>query len=203
MSAPGDQERDAPHRPMTPEEIEAANVGAAPRLNGRISLAEYDPRWPEVFAREAAPIAERLDGLDHRVEHVGSTSVPGLPAKPVIDMLLIVPDSADEAAYVPRLAEVGFALVIREPSWYEHRLLRKEGLDPSADSANLHVLSHGCPEIDRMLLFRDRLRADAADRRLYAETKRSLATRTWQYVQNYADKTDVVTRILRRAGLEG
>ncbi|MER7344237.1 GrpB family protein [Streptomyces aurantiacus] len=191
---------------MTTEEIAAANLGTAPKLNDQVVLREHDPRWSEVFETEAARVRESLGALDHRVEHVGSTSVPGLPAKPVIDMLLIVPDSADEPAYVPALERLGFTLVIREPDWYEHRVLREEfpdGPDRSAESVNLHVLSAGCPENDRMLLFRDRLRTHDGDRALYADTKRSLAQQNWEYMQNYADaKSDVVAGILERAAAD-
>lgn len=188
--------------PMTDDEIEAASLGAAQQVNGQVTLGEYDPRWPAVYEREAALIdAGPTDsGGPHRLEHVGSTSVPGLPAKPVIDMLLIVADPGDEASYVPALEAVGYTVAIREPDWYEHRVLRKQGLDPSAGSANLHVLPAGCPEVDRMLLFRDRLRTHPGDRALYAETKRGLARQEWKYLQNYADaKTEVVERILKRA----
>jgi GrpB-like predicted nucleotidyltransferase (UPF0157 family) len=103
-----------------------------------------------------------------------------------------VPDSADEGAYVPELATLGYVLSIREPEWFEHRLLR--GHRPWV---NLHVFSAGCSETDRMVRFRDRLRAHPADRDRYAETKRELATRDWAYVQQYADaKTPVVEAIL-------
>jgi len=130
-----------------------------------------------------------------RLEHVGSTSVPGLAAKPLIDLLLVVENTADEAAYVPALEAAGYALHIREPDWYEHRLFK----GPDTDS-NLHLFSAGCPEIDRMLLFRDWLRAHPDDRQRYERTKRELAHRDWTYVQHYADaKTVVVEEIIRRA----
>jgi GrpB-like predicted nucleotidyltransferase (UPF0157 family) len=142
---------------------------------------------------------KRLDVLGPAVvelEHVGSTSIPGLVAKPVIDVLLVVPDSADEAAYVPALEAVGYALRIREPDWHEHRLLK----GPDTD-INLHVFSPDCPEIAKMLLFRDWLRANEADRVVYQSAKRELGARTWEYTQDYADaKTGVVEDILRRAG---
>jgi len=129
------------------------------------------------------------------IEHVGSTSVPGLAAKPRIDVLLLVTDSADEPAYVPALEAAAYVLRIREPDWYEHRMFN--GLDTDI---NLHVFSPGCPEIDRMLLFRDWLRSNASDRRLYERTKRELARKDWRYTQNYADaKTAVVEEILARA----
>ncbi|MFB6891493.1 GrpB family protein [Kitasatospora sp. NPDC056327] len=193
-------EQEIPRVPMTTEEIEAANLGAAPRLDGRITLREHDPRWSAVFEREAAGLAERLGGLDHRIEHVGSTAVPGLPAKPVVDVLLIVPDSGDEASYVPALEALGYGLAIREPDWYEHRVLRRHDIGPAAEYVNLHVLSAGCPENARMLRFRDRLRRHAGDRELYADTKRALARQSWEYTQNYADaKSEVVAAIIGRA----
>ena len=180
---------------MTEGQIREATIGDRRPLGGPIEIVESDPRWPRLFEREAARIkaalVDRLLGL----EHVGSTAVPGLAAKPRIDMLLVVADSADEDAYVPALQSAGYSLRIRERNWYEHRVLN--GPDTEV---NLHVFSSGCPEIDRMLLFRDRLRSNAADRELYQQTKRELAQRSWRYVQSYADaKTAVVEEILARA----
>ncbi|MEQ4194808.1 GrpB family protein [Streptomyces sp. YIM 103828] len=187
--------------PMTDTEIEAAYVTAPPRLDGPVTLAPYDPRWPEAYAALAARIGERLTPLPHRLDHAGSTSVPGLPAKPVLDLVLTVPDPADEDAYVPALAPLGLRLTIREPDWYAHRLLRGAAGHPAADTVNLHVFPEDCPETERMLRFRDHLRADAADRDLYARTKRELSARSWTYTQQYADaKSEVVAEILRRAG---
>ena len=119
--------------------------------------------------------------------------------KPNIDIVLVVSDSANEEAYVPALEAIGYVLRIREPDWYEHRMLaRKE------PSVQIHVFSEGCPEIERMLLFRDRLRGNTAERDLYELTKRRLARRTWRYVQNYADaKTGIVNDIIARARERG
>ena len=126
------------------------------------------------------------------VEHVGSTSVPGLPAKPIIDINLIVVDSADEPAYVPALEALGYVLHIREPGWHEHRLLRLD--DPAV---NLHVFTTGSAEHARMITFRDRLRTDPAAFELYLSTKQRLAAQHWEHVQDYADeKSGVVERIL-------
>ncbi len=112
-------------------------------------------------------------------------------------MLLVVADSADEPAYVPAMEAAGYVLRIREPDWYEYRVFKGPRVD-----VNLHVFSadSGRPEIERMLLFRDRLRGNEPDRRLYERTKRELARREWAYVQNYADaKSDVVADIMGRA----
>jgi GrpB-like predicted nucleotidyltransferase (UPF0157 family) len=181
--------------PHTDEEIAAVRIGPPQVLNAPIVLAEYDPAWPRLFEREAARIRDVLGSRVVQLEHVGSTSVPGLAAKPLIDMLLVVPDSSDEGSYVLPLEAKGYVLRIREPDWNEHRLLK--GPDTNI---NLHVFSAGCPEIDRMLRFRDHLRRHKADRALYERTKRELAAQTWKYVQNYADaKTAVVEDILTRA----
>ena len=175
-----DMER--PPRSMTEEQIRAATVGEPQEHAGPIELADYDPAWPGLFSREARRIGATLGERALRIEHVGSTAVPGLAAKPIIDILLIVGDSADEETYVPTLEAAGYVLRIREPDWYQHRVFK--GPDTNI---NLHVLSKGCPEIDRMLLFRDRLRTNHADRALYERAKRELARKTWKYVQNYAD----------------
>jgi GrpB-like predicted nucleotidyltransferase (UPF0157 family) len=159
---------------------------------------DYDPRWPELFAREADRIRSVLGSLALRIEHAGSTSVPGLAAKPIIDLLLVVADSAQENAYAPALEAAGYVLRIRELTWYEHRMFK----GPDTD-INLHVFSSGCPEIDRMLLFRDWLRSKPADRDLYAQTKVALAQKEWTYVQNYADaKTAVIDEIIARVRVD-
>ena len=181
--------------PRTEEEIRAYTIGKLKPLSGRISIVDYDARWPELFAREAGRIRSVLGGAALRLEHAGSTSVPGLAAKPVIDLVLVVADSSEEDSYGPALIGAGYVLRIREPGWYEHRVFK----GPDTD-INLHVFSQGCPEIDRMLLFRDWLRESADDHDLYERTKRALAEKDWEYVQNYADaKMEVINEIISRA----
>ncbi len=181
--------------PMSEEEIAASHVGPLRPLTGPIELAEYNPAWPAWFQREAARIRAALGDRVLMLEHVGSTAVPGLAAKPRIDILLVVQGSGDEEDYVPLLEAAGYRLEIREPNWYEHRMLK----GPDTD-INLHVFSRDCEEIERMLLFRDWLRSSRADRELYERTKRELAKKKWKYGQNYADaKTGVVHKILKRA----
>ena len=170
-------------------------INERPRHDGPIMLVEYDPAWAGRFEREARRIRAALGTRALLLEHAGSTSVPGLVAKPIIDIVLAVPDSTSEDDYVPALEAEGYVLRIREPDWYEHRLLGREDSE-----VNLHVFTDGCEEIDRMLRFRDHLRDDAADRELYERTKRELAARTWAHVQDYADaKTEVVAAIMARA----
>jgi GrpB-like predicted nucleotidyltransferase (UPF0157 family) len=164
-------------------------------LRGKIEIADYDAAWPALYAREEARIRSVLGDRVVRIEHVGSTSVPGLPAKPIIDIVLEVPDAADEDGYLRDMEAAGYVLTIRETDWLEHRLFK--GPDTNV---NLHVFGAGCAETDKMVLFRDRLRENEADLELYATAKRELATKDWKYVQQYADaKTEVVLEILSRA----
>jgi GrpB-like predicted nucleotidyltransferase (UPF0157 family) len=180
-------------------DLRAAFVGDATPSSGPVVLVDYDPGWPRLFAREAERIRAALGELALQIEHAGSTSVPGLAAKPVIDIVLVVHDSSDEPAYVPPLEAAGYALRIREPGWFEHRLLK--GPDTNV---NVHVFSAGCPEVERMLAFRDHLRRSDEDRELYERTKRELAQKDWDFVQHYADaKTEVVESILVRARASG
>jgi GrpB-like predicted nucleotidyltransferase (UPF0157 family) len=180
--------------PMTEEELRAAWVREPPRLTGRVRLVDYDPGWPRLFRREAERIRAVLGERVVRLEHIGSTSVPGLAAKPIVDVLLVVPDSSDEPAYVPDLEAAGYVLVIREPGWFQHRAFK----GPDTD-VNLHVYSPGCQEIERYLLFRDRLRASPEERARYQRVKRELAERDWTWVQQYADaKSEVVEEIIAR-----
>jgi GrpB-like predicted nucleotidyltransferase (UPF0157 family) len=182
-------------RPLSEDEIRASTLGEPQPLCGRILLADYDPQWPELFARDPGRVQDTLGRRALQIKHVGSTSVPGLAAKPIIDMLLVVSDSADEDAYVPALEGAGYSLRIREPGWYEHRMFK--GPDTEI---NLHAFSAGCLEIDRMLLFRNWLRSNSADRDLYAQTKLTLSQTDWKYTQNYADaKTAVIEEILAHA----
>jgi len=160
-----------------------------------IFLAAYDPAWSIMFAELDHEIRGALGQKVLLLEHVGSTSVPGLAAKPVVDVLLAVANSADESSFLPPLEAAGFALQFREPEWFEHRLLRAPRIQ-----SNIHVFSLGCEEIDRMVLFRDWLRAHDEERLLYEQTKRDLALRSWNRVQDYADaKSEIVTAILSRA----
>jgi len=165
------------------------------RTDAPIRLADPDPQWAAQYAEQEERIRAALGPRAVQVEHAGSTSVPGLAGKPVIDIVLVVADSADEAGYVPDLEAAGYEFQFREPEWYEHRFLRDH--DPAVQ---IHVFSVGSPEVERMLLFRDRLRSHPEERELYQRTKRDLAARQWAFVQDYADaKSDVVEEIIARA----
>jgi len=181
--------------PSREDELQAVTIGAPNRVDGPIVLAEYDPAWAVLYEREAERVHATLGSRVRLLEHAGSTSVPGLAAKSIIDMVLAVADSADEAAYVPQLESAGYVLRIREPDWHEHRLFK----GPETN-INLHTFSDGSSEINRMLAFRHRLRTHDDERDLYLATKRELAARHWTYVQDYADaKGEVVEGIIARA----
>jgi GrpB-like predicted nucleotidyltransferase (UPF0157 family) len=184
--------------PTYEESLAAVTLGPPDRPSGTIELADPDPAWPGLYIREAERVRSLLGDDVLLLEHVGSTSVPGLPAKPTIDILLIVPDSSDEPTYAPRLEAAGYAIRIRETDWHEHRMFT--GPDTNI---HLHVFSPGSPEIERMVGFRDRLREHREEFELYLATKRDLAARDWQFMQQYADaKSAIVEEIIARAQAE-
>ena len=160
-----------------------------------IVIVDYDPRWPAKFQEHAAVLARALGSTAIAIEHVGSTAVPRLAAKPIIDIDLIVADSSDESAYLPALLRAGYVLRVREPDWHEHRMFRTPALD-----VHIHVFSSGCAEFTRHLAFRDHLRQCEADRMLYESVKRKLAETDWPDMNAYARaKTEVVEQITARA----
>jgi GrpB-like predicted nucleotidyltransferase (UPF0157 family) len=186
-------------KPRTEADLRAITVGELATLTGPIPFVEYDSRWPQLYAREETRIRAALGDRVLRIEHTGSTSVPGLAAKPIIDVTMTVVDVTDEPAFAPDLEAAGYTLRVREsePEWWDHRMFR--GSDPMV---NLHVFSTGCTELERMVGFRDWLRTHGDDREVYEQTKRDLIGRDWQNVQQYADaKTEVVEAIAARAGL--
>ncbi|BEL04042.1 hypothetical protein Q0Z83_022330 [Actinoplanes sichuanensis] len=167
------------------------------RPSAPITLSPYDPDWPARYRRAEVRIRAALQDRVLQLDHVGSTAVPGLPAKDRIDIDLIVADPADEDAYVPDLTAAGYLLRARDPHWYQHRCLWTADHD-----INLHVFGPDCDEHLRHIVFRDWLRSHPEDRDLYAAEKSAAAARsplsTAGYIQG---KTDVIVAILRRAGL--
>ncbi len=178
--------------------MRSVTIGARRRVDGPIHLADYDPAWPILYEREASRIRALLNERVLLLEHAGSTSVPGLAAKPIVDIVLGVADPADEPSYVPPMEAGGYVLRIREPDWHQHRVFK----GPDTD-INLHVFPADSSEIVRMLAFRDRLRTHDDERQRYLAAKRELAARHWTFVQEYADaKGEVVEGIIARAMAE-
>ncbi|WP_369045239.1 GrpB family protein [Sinomonas sp. P10A9] len=161
-----------------------------------IRIVEYDAAWPEQFEAVAAGIRAALGPEALSIEHVGSTSVPGLPAKPVIDVDLTVADSASEQDYVPLLEGAGYRLRIREPEWHEHRCFVRDSPE-DVPQVNLHVFGPGCPETVRHRMFRDWLRANPASLAEYRDAKVAAAgASTEQRVMDYNQRKQPVIRAI-------
>jgi GrpB-like predicted nucleotidyltransferase (UPF0157 family) len=157
-----------------------------------VQIVEYDPGWPVRFEQERERIAAALGPVARRIEHVGSTSVPGLAAKPIVDVSVSVDDPDDDGAFVLAMCSAGYALKVIEAG---HRMFR-----PATRDVNVHLWPAAGTEVRRLLLFRDWLRVSAEDRGLYESVKRSLAEQKWETGDHYAvAKTDVVMEILARA----
>jgi GrpB-like predicted nucleotidyltransferase (UPF0157 family) len=170
--------------------LESVLIGG--REPAAIVIREYDPGWPERFSAVRSRVRDALGTRALGIEHIGSTAVPGLAAKPIVDVLVTVADVEDEAAYAPALVAAGFPQRVREPG---HRMFRT----PERD-VHVHVYEPSAPAVADYLDLRDWLRRSASDRTLYAETKRALATRQWTDMNDYADaKSDVISAILTRA----
>jgi GrpB-like predicted nucleotidyltransferase (UPF0157 family) len=177
-------------KPRRPDVAALERVGGAEALT--IALHDYDPAWVERYAEHRGRILAALANADVDIEHIGSTSVPGLAAKPIIDIVVAVDDITAEEDYLDALLAAGYELRVREPG---HRLVRT----PERD-VHVHIYERGAPAVDEYLLLRDRLRSDADDRALYESTKRALLLGRWDDMNDYADaKTDVILAIKARA----
>lgn len=182
---------------MADELLETGLIGGVEKRE--INVVDYDPEWPKKFEKHAKIIADAIGGAALRIEHIGSTSVPELAAKAIIDILVVVADSSDESAYLPQFESAGYVLRVREPDWNEHRMFRT----PERD-VHIHIYSVGCPEIQRNLTFRDRLRRNVDDRIRYEKTKRELGAKEWPDMNAYADaKTEVIENIIAAAEATG
>ena len=202
-----------PRTPRRPDVTALELVGGPERVT--VTLHEPDEAWAATYLEHRARILDAIRaspasgsddgdgdenaGRENRgtapsvdVEHIGSTSVPGLAAKPIVDVVVAVDDITAEEDHVERLIAAGYELRVREPG---HRLVRT----PERD-VHVHLYERGHPAVDDYLLLRDRLRSDDADRALYESTKRELLDRDWNDMNDYADaKTAVVEAIKARA----
>jgi GrpB-like predicted nucleotidyltransferase (UPF0157 family) len=170
--------------------LDAVLVGGRERRP--IVILDYDPAWPERYESERRRLAAALGARAHTIEHVGSTSVPGLAAKTIIDILVAVADPDDEAALAPPLEAAGYELRVREPG---HRMFRTFARD-----VHVHIWRDGDEEARRQLRFRDQLRRSPRHRTAYEQLKRELAVREWPDMNEYADaKTELITEILAAA----
>lgn len=157
-----------------------------------IQLVPYDPSWPEKFKSEQQKITTALGARALRVDHIGSTSIRGLIAKPIIDIQLSVDDPDNEGEYLPELEQQGYVLRLRQKG---HRMVRTPELD-----FQVHICKTGSDWERRHLLFRDWLRHDKDDRRAYADLKERLAKQDWETMNHYADaKGKVIRELTKRA----
>ncbi|PVU83067.1 hypothetical protein DDP54_08690 [Cellulomonas sp. WB94] len=176
--------------PRRPDVTTVELVGGVEAL--AVELHSYDDRWADIYLDHQRRIRDALAASDVEMEHIGSTSVPGLAAKPIIDIVVTVDDITAEEDYLDALLAAGYELRVREP---RHRLVRTPARD-----VHVHLFERDDPAVDEYLLLRDRLRSDARDRALYEDTKRALLSKRWDDMNDYADaKTDVILAIKARA----
>lgn len=170
-------------------------------VNPSITMVEPNPEWPQRFAEVKERIEKALGSQILDIAHTGSTSVPGLPAKDIIDVDLTLKDATDEASYVKALEEAGFRFLLREPQWHQHRFFVEDW--PQAYLVNVHVWGADSPEVARHAIFRDWLRKTPADRDLYAKVKREAAEQAAVAGDSMMDytlrKDSTIHEILERA----
>ncbi|KAI9154815.1 hypothetical protein HJFPF1_07372 [Paramyrothecium foliicola] len=164
-----------------------------------LKIEPPDSSWPEHFKVLKSIIQEALGPKALSISHVGSTAVPNLPAKAIIDIDLTVPDPTDEADYVPALESAGFQFLLREPKWHEHRFFNTN----LPYHCNLHVFAHGTAELVRHLIMKEWLTTHEDDRKLYAQAKMEATEKSnllGETVMQYnARKETVIREILERA----
>ena len=176
-------------KPRRPDVDEVDLIGGSEKR--QLEVLDYDDRWPGIFAEHRDRLAAALRGVPVDIEHIGSTSVPGLAAKPIIDIVIAVDDITAEEDYLDPIVAAGYVLRVREPG---HRMVRTAALD-----VHVHIFQKGDPAVTKYLLFRDRLRGDSDDRALYARTKEALVGQ-FDDMNAYSDaKTEVIAGILARA----
>ena len=181
-----------PNAPRRPDVCAVEIIGGSEAV--AVELQPHDERWVGVYLEHQQRISGALAtvGVDADIEHIGSTAVPGLAAKPIVDIVVAVPDITAEEDYLDPLLAAGYQLRVREPG---HRLVR-----PPARDVHVHVYERGHPAVEDYLLLRDRLRTDDDDRALYERTKAALLRRRWNDMNDYADaKTQVISDIKARA----
>ncbi len=181
---------------MTPDETVNEILARTSTTRSPIVIADYDPAWPELFERLAEPVRAAVAGLGARVEHVGSTSVPGLAAKPVIDIDVVVASAADVPEAIERLRALGYVYQ------GDKGIPGREAFlwPPGTPQHHLYVVVDGSPPHADHIRFRDHLRQHPGAAQEYAALKRDLAKRHGADRVAYTDaKTAFITEALRAA----
>lgn len=161
------------------------------REEREISIVDYREDWPRRFMAERRRIQEALGTAARGIEHIGSTAVPGLGAKPIVDVMVTVEDPDDESTYVPQLEGAGYVLRVREQG---HRMFRIPARD-----VHVHFWAVGGEDERRHLLFRDHLRSSEEDRLDYEAVKRGLSERCSDMNHYARAEGEVIEQILRDA----
>jgi GrpB-like predicted nucleotidyltransferase (UPF0157 family) len=197
--------------PVSPKDIVRYYVddgSSTERVNHRksrvkIAIVEPNPAWSQRFLDTKVRIEDALGSTTVAILHTGSTSIPGLPAKDIIDVDLVVKDIKDENSYVEALERAGFLFLLREADWHQHRFFVDEGDRPGSYPINLHVFGPDCPEVEKHRIFREWLLKSPEDLQSYAMVKRECAAASeaaGESMQEYTIRKDKVVReILNKA----
>ena len=167
----------------------------------KVTVVAYHPEWPQLFAQEQAILSAAINIDGAVIEHIGSTSVVGLAAKPVIDVMVGLPDFALADGLVPNIVALGYAYLAEYNAIMPFRRFftkRPNGIN----THNLHMVETGCAFWEAQLLFRDYLRCHPEAVQAYAAHKQELAAREWQDVNEYAyAKTEFIEAMKRQAAI--
>ncbi len=164
----------------------------------KVQVLDYDPRWPIQFDQLHSLLWPVVQDLATSIEHVGSTSVPGLAAKPVIDLDIIIPSKEVLPPITTRLASLGYVhrgnLGIEDRESYSIPELKR--------THRLYVCPAASLALENHLTLRDHLRSNPRDRDAYSQLKKKLATQFPNDIDNYiAGKTDFILSILASKGI--
>jgi GrpB-like predicted nucleotidyltransferase (UPF0157 family) len=167
-------------------------------MSASVVIVNYDQAWPRLFAAEEKTLRRAL-GDAVQIEHVGSTAVPGLVAKPIIDIMVGVHRLGDAAAYIAPLEQLGYEYVPEFEEFIPERRYFRKG-PPTGRTHHLHMVEQGTAFWKQHILFRDWLRTHPRDAGVYAELKRELAARYRTDRDAYTDaKTEFIRRIEQQA----
>jgi GrpB-like predicted nucleotidyltransferase (UPF0157 family) len=161
----------------------------------KITLVEYDPDWPREFERESGLLLRSLGDSVTKIEHIGSTSVPSLVSKPIIDIMVGLRDFSEAGSLVPKIVNIGYTYFPEFEDVMPFRRFFKKFIHDTA-THHIHMVEIGGEFWLRHLLFRDRLRSDPATAAEYASLKKELAKRDWKVSNDFAEaKTEFIKRI--------